>query len=133
MTSRHVFGVTVHLQIAGILLSMSLSWHLSDVILSTILVEERLRLLPHRLLLLAQTDALDHTSQLLAIVDFTRKQIALLFIPQIAIFDDVLAQVLPLESVLLFQFLVIVAFQMIQVDVELIEAFCCQRVHVVRA
>ena len=112
---------------------MSLSWHLSYVILSTILVEERLRLLPHRLLLLAQTDALDHTSQLLAIVDFTRKQIALLFIPQIAIFDDVLAQVLPLEFVLLFQFLVIIAFQMIQVDVELIEAFCCQRVHVVRA
>ena len=112
---------------------MSLSWHFSDVILCTILVEERLCLLSHRLLLLAQTDTLNHLSQLLAIVDFTRKQIALLFICQIAIFDDVLAQVLPLEHVLFFQFLVIVAFQMIQVDVELIEAFCCQWVHVVRA
>ena len=112
---------------------MSLCWHFSDVILCTILVEERLCLLSHRLLLLAQTDTLNHLSQLLAIVDFTRKQIALLFICQIAIFDDVLAQVLPLEHVLFFQFLVIVAFQMIQVDVELIEAFCCQRVHVVRA
>ena len=112
---------------------MSLSWHFSDVILCTILVEERLCLLSHRLLLLAQTDTLNHLTQLLAIVDFTRKQIALLFICQIAIFDDVLAQVLPLEHVLFFQFLVIVAFQMIQVDVELIEAFCCQRVHVVRA